>query len=587
MNNNGTTVVPPNSTGNAIDCSSLSSGGVTVYRQRVVLADNTHSANFATVSAGSLQVIVENASLVVSGQVSVTGSVVVSTLGAGTNHIGEVNISLMPQVSVLNVAGTAHIGEVNISLMPAVALAAGTQHVGEVNISLMPAVVVTSITNAINVSAMPNVTLAAANNTVGAVTVAGFIDPSGNQRNVVDSVNTALRVNVVAGGAGGGIATGPVAVGASVTAGNNPVLMGGVDGSSFARNLRVDATGGLIISNISATVNVAGSFTVGGQTGGTSVTAASTYTLVGGMDGSIGRVALTDANGHFVITGTVALAGGTNNIGTINNISAGVVLAAGAANIGTINNISAAVVLAAGTANIGTLNNISAAVALAAGTAHIGEVNISLMPQVSVLNVAGTAHMGEVNISLMPAVVLAAGTNNIGTVQAISATVNVNIAAQSSGLALRMGGRVKTSASSTAADSTTNPFWVDKNGRLVVTVNHPALAPSASHGPKTVQLSGSASVALIAAQGSGLVTYVDSLLVTNGGPSLVQLIMYEAAATASPVVAQWLAANGGGFSHQFNPPWRVSANTALNIRVKPSFSTNSVCVTAQFHTGVD
>lgn len=506
MSNNGTTVVPPNSTGNAIDCSSLSSGGVTVYRQRVVLADNTHSANFATVSAGSLQVIVENASLVVSGQVSVTGSVAVSTLGAGTNHIGEVNISLMPQVSVLNVAGTAHIGEVNISLMPAVALAAGTQHVGEVNISLMPAVVVTSITNAINVSAMPNVTLAAANNTVGAVTVAGFIDPSGNQRNVVDSVNTALRVNVVAGGAGGGIATGPVAVGASVTAGNNPVLMGGVDGSSFARNLRVDATGGLIISNISATVNVAGSFTVGGQTGGTSATAGSTYTLVGGMDGAIGRVALTDANGHFVITGTVALA---------------------------------------------------------AGTAHIGEVNISLMPQVSVLNVAGTAHMGEVNISLMPAVVLAAGTNNIGSINNISAAVVLAAGTNNIGTIQAISAAVSLVAN---------------------TAYHPTGAPSASHGPKTVSLTASATVALIAAPGASLSIYVTGMLATNGSSTLTQLQIYEASATATPVIAPFLAASGGGFSTQFDPPWRISANTALNARLKPSVGA-TVCVTLNFYVG--
>lgn len=498
MSNNGTTVVPPNSTGNAIDCSSLSSGGVTVYRQRVVLADNTHSANFATVSAGSLQVIVENASLVVSGQVSVTGSVAVSTLGAGTNHIGEVNISLMPQVSVLNVAGTAHIGEVNISLMPAV--------------------VVTSITNAINVSAMPNVTLAAANNTVGAVTVAGFIDPSGNQRNVVDSVNTALRVNVVAGGAGGGIATGPVAVGASVTAGNNPVLMGGVDGSSFARNLRVDATGGLIISNISATVNVAGSFTVGGQTGGTSATAGSTYTLVGGMDGAIGRVALTDANGHFVITGTVALA-------------------AGAAKIGYLQKISASV-------------TVQGNVGLNAGTNHVGEVNISLMPQVSVLNVAGTAHMGEVNISLMPAVVLAAGTNNIGTVQAISATVNVNIAAQSSGFLLNVTNNMR--------------------GTLAI--------PSASHGPITTQVgSGSATATLVVSAGAASI-YVDGLICVNGGGALCTINILEKSLSAA--VVQFLAANGGGFSHNFDPPWKISAGASLQAFLN---SGGPVLVTVNFH----
>lgn len=579
MAGNGVVQVPPDSTGKQIDCSSLSAGGATVYRQRIVIADPTHSANLAVVSSGSLQVLVQN-TVGISGQVSVTGSVAVSNIGAGTNHIGEVNISLMPAValaagaanigSINNIsaavalaAGAAHIGEVNISLMPAVVLAAGTAHAGEFNISLMPAVVVTSITNAINVSTMP--ALAAGNNTVGAVTVAGFIDPSGNQRNVVDSANTALRVNVVAGGAGGGIASGPVAAGGSVTAGNNPVLMGGVDGGSLARILRVDATGGLIISNISATVNVAGSFTVGGQTGNGSATVGSTYTLIGGMDGSIGRVALTDAAGHFVITGTVALAAGTQhigevnisimpavalaagaaNIGTINNISAGVVLAAGAANIGSINNISANVnvVLQAGTANIGSINNISAAVGLAAGTQHIGEVNISLMPTVNV-NLAAQSAGFTVAVSLGTAVVLAAGTNNIGTVQAISAAVSL----------------------------------------VANTAYHPTGAPSASHGPKTVSMTASASVALVAAPGAATSIYVTGILATNGSATLTQLQIYEASATATPVISPFLAASGGGFAVQFDPPWRISANTALNARLKPSVGA-TVCVTLNFYVG--
>jgi hypothetical protein len=81
-----------------------------------------------------------------------------------------------------------------------------------------------------------------------------------------------------------------------------------------------------------------------------------------------------DVNAH-TISGTVALAAGAANIGTINNISAAVVLAAGTANIGSINNISAAVVLAAGANNIGSINNISAAVVLAAGANNIGSVN--------------------------------------------------------------------------------------------------------------------------------------------------------------------------------------------------------------------
>lgn len=471
MAGNGAVVVPPDSTGKNIDCASLSAGGVTVYRQRVVIADGTRSANFAVCSAGSLQTTVQN-TVTVSGQVSVTGSVAISN---------NLNISAMP--AVVLAAGTALIGAVSngagTALMGAVSLAAGTAHVGEFNISLMPAV---------NISTMPAVVLAAGTGTIGAVTVAGFIDPSGNQRNVVDSANTALRVNVVAGGAGGGIVFGANQDGASATAAS--VLVGGRD----------SAGGGLV------------------------------------------RTFLTTSTGIQFVTGQVSVTGSV----------AVSTLGAGANHIGEVNiSVMPAVALAAGAANIGTINNISAAVVLAAGAAHVGEVNISIMP----------------------AVVLAAGTANIGTLNGISATVNT------------ANGYVKMSASTTAAAKTLVVPWVDKNRRQVVVLNHPSLAPSASHGPKTVTISTSASVALIGALGAGQVAYVDSLLVTNGSATLTRADIYEASATATPVVAAYLAASGGGFTQRFDPPWRVSANTVLNARVKPNVS--QCLFVIHFHTGVD
>src|SRR5258708_29608729 len=118
MAGNGAVVVPPDSTGKNIDCASLSAGGVTVYRQRVVISDGTRSANFAVCSAGSLQTIVTN-TVTVTGQVSVTGSVAVSGIGAGTNNIGAVSIA----------AGTAKIGFIG-KISAAVALAAGAANIG-------------------------------------------------------------------------------------------------------------------------------------------------------------------------------------------------------------------------------------------------------------------------------------------------------------------------------------------------------------------------------------------------------------------------------------------------------------------------
>jgi hypothetical protein len=53
----GTVQVPPDGTGKKIDTSELTVGGNTVERQRVVIADSTNAANFATVdNSGNLQV---------------------------------------------------------------------------------------------------------------------------------------------------------------------------------------------------------------------------------------------------------------------------------------------------------------------------------------------------------------------------------------------------------------------------------------------------------------------------------------------------------------------------------------------------
>jgi len=682
MSKDGFVQVPPDSTGKQVDCSSLSVNGSTVVRQRVVIGDPTSSAGLATVTGGGLNV-----------NISATPSVV---LAAGSANIGTLNgisatvnvnltgatakIAISATPSVVLAAGTANIGTLNnvsatvvaqVTSLPAnigtinnisagVVLAAGAANIGTVN-GISATVVVAGV---VSFSTPPTI-----NNISQTVTtvIGGFLDSSGQQRNLVDSANLALRVNVVAGSGAGAnpvsIAAGTANIGfidhisatvnvagsltiggtpgaTSYTAGSSFTMIGGMDGS-LARGLLMDAAGHAIISgtvalaagaanigtinNISATVNVQGSFTIGGTPGATSYTAGSSFTMIGGMDGSVARGLLMDAAGHAIVSGTVALAAGAANIGTINNISAAVVLGAGAANIGSLNNISATVVaqvtslpanigtvnnisatigitgtvaLAAGTANIGTINNISAGVVLAAGAANIGTINnISA----AVVLGAGAANIGSIN-NISAAVVLAAGTNNIGSINNISAVVSVNIAAQSAGnilavqgpvvfnasitaanAPLLMGGRVKTSASTTATAHAAVFMWMDKAGRQIVQLNHPSLHPSATHGPKSVTLSASANTVLVASAGTACV-FVDSILVTSNLAAVTRVDIYETASSAAPEVSSYLAIGGGGFQTTFNPPWQLSAGQALSARLKPSASAQ-VLVMVHFHVG--
>ena len=601
MSQDGYVQVPPNSTGGKVDCASLSVAGQTVVRQRVVISDNASSANFATVTGGAL---------LVTGALSVGPISKIDAISATVTVAGNVNISTMPAVNisampnVVLAAGANNIGSVNnisatvnvvlSSAIAKIALSAGTANIGSINNISATVTVAGNVTATIagtvpvsgNVSAViiGTVPISGTIDKISATATAvigGFLDPSGNQRNVVDSANTALRVNVVAGGTGGGtidkisatvtvagtinissmpaISVGPIStidkISATVTvAGSVGInsgtlsLSGKLDGISstvtVAGTVALGAGAANIgtINNISATVNVAGSLTVGGTPGGSSFSAGSSFTMIGGTDGTTARGLLMDAAGHAIVSGTVVLAAGTNNIGTLNNISA----------------------------------------------------QVAVSGSVTIIN--------NINISAMPNVVLAAGANNIGTLNGISATVNVNIAAQSAGLAVvvqgpvavngsvtagnnpvLMGGRVKTSASTTAAAKDAQFLWLDKAGRLIVQSNAPSLHPSATHGPKSVTLSASANTVLVASAGTACI-FIDSLMVTSNLAGVTRVDVYETASSAAPEVSAYLAIGGGGFVQQFNPPWQLSAGQALSGRLKPSASAQ-VIVQVHFHVG--
>lgn len=553
----------------------------------------------------------------VNGGVAISGTALIS--GVITNTVtvqGQVTAVVTGTVALA--AGAAHIGEVNISTMPAVVIAAGAAHIGEVNISTMPHVTVDIISATATVinsgffdSSAGSTTLVrvgdSANSAVRCNVVAGNLSISGTLDAISATVNVAITNHITIDNisatvmVSGSFTTGSIVNSASITAGTTLTLVGGSDGlishilgtdtqgrlimagvlnsasvtvgsqiymmggcdGTLARTIATDSGGKIRINDISATVMVAGSFTVGGgQVGGQTVSAANVFTLIGGSDGSLGRIIATDTSGRLIvnITGTVALAS-LNGLGKIDGISAAVSIAS-LNGLGKIDGISAAVVLAAGAAHIGEVN-ISVFPALVAGTAHIGEVNISTMP--AVVLAAGAAHIGEVNISIMPQVVLAAGTANIGAVS-LGSQVAAGTSVTAASVVVLSGGTSRVSAGITGSAAVS---WLDPNGRGVVVMNHPSIVASATQGPQNKDITATAFATLVASAGASFV-YVTGILVTNGSASVTGVAFASSDQTAAPQVVAYLAANGGGFNKEFNPPWKLSTGTALQGRIFPT-----------------
>jgi hypothetical protein len=160
-------------------------------------------------------------------------------------------------------------------------------------------------------------------------------------------------------------------------------------------------------------------------------------------------------------------------------------------------------------------------------------------------------------VAVTGTIALGAGTANIGTINNISAGINLQIGISSP--ALGVNGAFKAA-------------WCDGYGRLVVINNHPSLYNTNSHGPKCVTCSTSATTAVIAAPGAGLCVYITKIAATNGSATLTRGDVYGASATATAMASLHMAASGGGFVMDYSPPIKALSNTAVNCRVKPSVS---------------
>jgi hypothetical protein len=539
--------VPPDSTGKKIDTTELTVGGDVVERQRIVIGDNTHTSTFATVlgsdpTGTEVALVVRN---IPSGTQNISGQL---SIGPGTSNIGTIN-GISATVSVVLVAGNSNIG--------AVSLGAGTSNIGFIN----------------NISATVNVLLAAGSanfgtlNNISATVVTGLsyvIEKTSNsQVQVGDSANAAIRVNIVAGAAAGG--TSIADRGAFTEATTQLTPAGGVFSDTRSAvaedkvaalritpqaglhsNLRTD--GGVAMddsANSALRVNIV----AGAAAGGTSIAdrgvfteATTNLTPAGGVYSETRSAMAEDRVGALRINAQAGLHVNLRD-SSGNEISAGNALSVKVELISA----TASVILAAGTANIGTINNISAGVVLAAGTANIGSIN-NISATVSVINLAGTANMGAVS--------LAAGTANIGFLNGISATVVTGLAyvLDATGSQIKVG------------DSANSAVRVN----IVADVFAAAITAvmSTSHGPKCVVCSVSANTTLVTGPGAGLSVYITQLMVSN--EAIGTTVRARVGTSASIATVQMMmAAGGGGFVYNFDPPWKLSASEAALCSIKP------------------
>jgi len=225
MAGSGYVKVPPDSTGKQVDAVSMDDAGVAVYRQRIVLAGASGTAEVVATSmsapaASAVGLVVRQAGAIdvnahgISGTATVTGSVTIS----GTATVaGSVVIS-----------GTATVaGNVNISatatVVGVIVLSAGTANIGSIN--NISATVTTAVKNmyaspavpsasrgprCVTISTSANTTLVAAPGAGMAIYVTGLMVSNASGTNSKARIGTSAsiaQVTVMLAGSGGGFTT--------------------------------------------------------------------------------------------------------------------------------------------------------------------------------------------------------------------------------------------------------------------------------------------------------------------------------------------------------------------------------------------
>lgn len=148
-----------------------------------------------------------------------------------------------------------------------------------------------------------------------------------------------------------------------------------------------------------------------------------------------------------------------------------------------------------------------------------------------------------------------------------------------SGNPVAVGGRANANEPTAVNDGDVVYDWRDLQGRTVGVKNFPAVVSGANHGPKTVTLSTTTQTDIVAAPGAGLSVYVTSISCSNTSATKVRIDLKDG------TTVRWsmeLAADGGGFVQEFNPPWKITANTAFTAQL--SAAVTDVRVNCHFFT---
>src|SRR5579883_317704 len=181
-------ILPPDSTGKPLDAGTVTTGAGTVYRERMAVGDPATGGNIAAVTNaapgstpfGLVTWPVTSASQPL--RVDPVGTTVQPVSGTVTANLGTLNgAATAAKQPALGTAGT-----------PSADVLTVQGAAGMTALKVDGSAVTQPVSGTVGISGTPGVNLAQ----IGGTALSGA--------NVVDTVNTALRVNVVAGGASGG-----------------------------------------------------------------------------------------------------------------------------------------------------------------------------------------------------------------------------------------------------------------------------------------------------------------------------------------------------------------------------------------------
>lgn len=130
-----------------------------------------------------------------------------------------------------------------------------------------------------------------------------------------------------------------------------------------------------------------------------------------------------------------------------------------------------------------------------------------------------------------------------------------------------------------SADGDTVKAWADRFGRLVVVKNFPSDVSAAAHGPVTITKTTTAIEDVIAAPAAGQALYITGLSCSNTSATAVRIDISDGSTIRD---SMFLAADGGGYVKQFDPPWELTAATAL--RATASAAVTDIRINAHFYT---